>query len=562
VTTPSPPKPGLGVLPIFGLAALSALIFFAAFPPWGVWGLVLLAPIPLALACRLAARARTLFVMVFATQLVLWLVVQSWVMDVTLPGYLAFSLYLAVLCSVQALCLRALCRGALGLPLTVAVPLVLVGFDWLKGSVIFNGYPWYLWGQPLIDCPPLARLAMLGGVAVPAVIALAASGLAAELLLGLFCVSNRTRLVARCAPGVLVLLAGGVLVLLQPASEVGLGESRSILMVQTNLTTSNKIRWSEEDKRRDVRSFMELSIDGVAAARQAGDTPELVVWPETMLPSVGFEYGDIFTRSIEQLVDELDVPFLVGTGSYPDLRVNDDGEAEWDREYNSAYLVTPSGAPHERVDKVFLTPFGETMPYISNWTWLETQLLAFGAEGMAFELDAGSTSVRPALPREADEPPVHFAVPICFEDTMPEVVRGMVWSEGARAANLLINISNDGWFGTSDAGRAMHTLCARWRAIENDLWLVRVANTGDSVVVDPSGAIVDRVPSGPRTTGTRLVEVGVSRSAPTAFARLGETFGFLCGLAMGMALVVEWTSRRRQHAGSVPSDIPAQGGAA
>ena len=282
-----------------------------------------------------------------------------------------------------------------------------------------------------------------------------------------------------------------------------------------------------------------------------------------MLPSVGFEYGDIFTRSIEQLVDELDVPFLVGTGSYPDLRVTDAGEAEWDREYNSAYLVTPSGAPYTRVDKVFLTPFGETMPYISKWTWLEKQLLAFGAEGMAFELDAGTTSVRPAfVPRTPDEVPVHFAVPICFEDTMPEVVRAMVWSEGERAANLLVNISNDGWFGTDDAGRAMHTLCARWRAIENDLWVVRVANTGESVVIDPEGSIVDRVASGPRTSGTRLVEVGVSRSEPTAFARLGETFGLLCGLAMGMLLVVEWCSRRHQRAGSVPSDPPAQGGAA
>jgi apolipoprotein N-acyltransferase len=560
---PSPTKSGLGVLPVFGLSVLSALCFFAAFPPWEIWGLVLFAPIPLALACRLATRARTLFMAVFATQLVLWLVIQSWVIDVTLPGYFAFSLYLAVFCSVQALCLRALCRGTLRLPLSLSVPLVLVGFDWVRGGVIFDGYPWYLWGQPLIECPPLAGLAMLGGVAVPEFIALAASGLVAELLLGLFSAEYRPRLAARSSPGVLILLSGGVMMLLQPGSDVGTAETRSILMVQTNLPTSNKIRWGEEAKRRDVRSFMELSSEGVRLARESGAAPDLVVWPETMLPSVGFEYGDIFTRSIEQLVDELDVPFLVGTGSYPDLRVNEAGEAEWDREYNSAYLVTPSGAPYTRVDKVFLTPFGETMPYISNWAWLETQLLAFGAEGMAFQLDAGATSVRPEfVPRTPGDAPVHFAVPICFEDTMPEVVRAMVWSDGARVANILINISNDGWFGTNDAGRAMHTLCARWRAIENDLWVVRVANTGESVVIDPEGSIADRLATGTRTSGTRLVEVGVSRSGPTAFARLGETFGLLCGLAMCMALVVEWVSRRHQHAGSVHSDTPAQGGAA
>jgi apolipoprotein N-acyltransferase len=249
---------------------------------------------------------------------------------------------------------------------------------------------------------------------------------------------------------------------------------------------------------------------------------------------------------------------LVGSGSYIGISSEGNGEFAWEEHYNSAYLVGPSGPPYARVDKIFLTPFGETMPYISSWPWLEERMLAFGAGGMSFDLDTGTSIVRPELPGEA---PVRIAVPICFEDTMATVVRRMVWEDGERAANLLLNISNDGWFGSDDAGRRMHTLCARWRAIENDIWVVRVANTGESVVIDPSGAVTDRVTPEPRVPGTLLARVGVTRGGSTPYAVLGELPGQACGVAMMMALMVEWWCRRRRRAGRVPDETPAQGGA-
>ena len=92
----------------------------------------------------------------------------------------------------------------------------------------------------------------------------------------------------------------------------------------------------------------------------------------------------------------------------------------------------------------------------------------------------------------------------------------------------------------------MHTLCARWRAIENDIWVVRVVNTGESVVIDPSGAVVERIPA-LREAGTLIADVGVARGGATAYARLGETLGWLSGFALLMGLVVEWMSRRRER---------------
>ena len=127
-----------------------------------------------------------------------------------------------------------------------------------------------------------------------------------------------------------------------------------------------------------------------------------------------------------------------------------------------------------------------------------------------------------------------------------------------------MNISNDGWFGGDDAGRSMHNVCARWRAIENDIWVVRAANTGDSVVIAPNGEILQRVESGPRTEGTILARVGASRSSATLYARVGELLGAFCALAMGACLVVEWWCRRYGGARSTPAKTAgtgAQGGA-
>ena len=531
---------------VFALAVLHSACFLLAYPDPGIWWLAFIAPIPLALACLLAVRARVVFAAVTVSQLVVWAIIQGWMRDVTLPGYLAFVVYLSLLGGLEALFLRALVRGRLRLSLGIALPLVLVGMDWLRGYVLFDGYPWYLRGQPLIEFQALAELARLGGVWLPTFVALAASGLVAEFLRR----SVLGRVAPKIAPGVrihgmLVVLFGvGTILLTGPSSDKA-DESRSILMVQTNLSTSNKIAWTYEQQQVDVRGFIELTTDALDAAMEVGETVDLVVWPETMLPSVGFERGDIFTRAIEDVVARYQVPMLIGSGSYLGISSDGNGEVTWEEHYNSAYLVGPSGPPYPRVDKIFLTPFGETMPYISSWPWLEERMLAFGAGGMSFDLDAGNSIVRPELPGET---PVRIAVPICFEDTMATVVRRMVWRDGERAADLLVNISNDGWFGDDDAGRRMHTLCARWRSIENDVWLVRVANTGESVVIDPNGRIRERVTPEPRSAGTRLVRIGVVTGDAPAHALLGNLFGMGCGVAMFMALMVEWGCRRRSEA--------------
>ena len=126
-----------------------------------------------------------------------------------------------------------------------------------------------------------------------------------------------------------------------------------------------------------------------------------------------------------------------------------------------------------------LTPFGETMPYISSWPWLEEKMLAVGAEGMSFNLDASRAINRLTLgwtPRSdgtqassllKPQASLILATPICFEDTVARVCRKMIYSGRRKTADIFVNLSNDGWFSSFDARRKQHAQIARFRCIDD-----------------------------------------------------------------------------------------------
>ena len=518
---------------LWSLALIFLLSYALSFPPFGLWWMIFVSPVFFAVLVLAPRRTRTMVLPVFISSCLLWGWFHWWVSGITSAGYVPMVLYLAGVTTLSAFLLRVMSGGRLALPIWLALPLTLTGVDYLRGLIIFDGYSWFLYAQPLIDFSPIAGLARIGGVWLPGLIALALSGCLAS---GLFSFL-RWQPASSWRVGGLVALALSQVVLwhwvLDDRAEFRLASKRPVarlLLVQTDLDSDNKIGWTYERQLEDVPGFMRLTVDGVEAVRASGGQLDLIAWPETMLPSVGFERGDQFSMAIENLVGRLDVPMLVGSPSYLGISQGDDGTWGWDAHYNSAYLIGPDGPPYARVDKVFLTPFGETMPYISNWEWLEQKMLAFGANGMRFELDAGDEIERVVFPlRSNPEVLVRAAVPICFEDTVAPVVREMVWQDGRRVADLLINLSNDGWFGTDDSIRAMHELCARWRAVENETWMVRAVNTGRSAAISPDGRVDRSIGVGARADGTLLVGVEIPGDAWATgrppYAVIGERFG-------------------------------------
>jgi apolipoprotein N-acyltransferase len=411
-------------------------------------------------------------------------------------------------------------------PLALVAPLLWVGVECLRGSLVFHGYAWYLAGHPLIEWPLLAQSADLLGVYVLSFLVVSTSAL------GVDCVrrAGAWRVVAIVAALHVANAAYGWWRLGQTAP---MSPGPVALAVQTNLPQSNKVAWEPPQQVEDLAGFIGQTDAAWAAALAAGVRPDLVIWPETMLPGYGLEPeairllveggyfpGDDFARAVAELAERVGVPLLVGSPSFDGLRV-EAGRAAWDAHFNSAYLVTGS-PPYQRYDKVFLTPFGETMPYISAWPWLEERFLAVGASGMSFNLDAADEIRRLRLTES-----VTLATPICFEDTVAPVCRRMVRG----GADVLVSLSNDGWFGGHDAGRVQHAQIARFRCIENRVPMIRSVNTGMTVAIDSAGRLIDS--AGPGRYGTARRPLALWAELPldsrsTLYGRAGDLWGWLC----------------------------------
>jgi apolipoprotein N-acyltransferase len=254
---------------------------------------------------------------------------------------------------------------------------------------------------------------------------------------------------------------------------------------------------------------------------------------------------------------------LIGEEGIDNLRLSE-GESgvkiEQDARYNSVYLVRNgeiqrdrgTNGPATRYDKIHLTPFGETMPGISRWKWLEQQMLNFGGRGLKFDLGVGSRYTRFEIPLDTQptglqRPAALRAVtPICFEVTDSELCRRLVYEGSVRKADVIASVTNDGWFSWSDATRRQHLQIARWRCVELGVPMIRAANTGISAIVQSDGSISKELP--PRSESVLRGEITIG-GGTTCFASLGAVFGDLFGrgclaITVGLCCVALWKERR------------------
>jgi len=144
---------------------------------------------------------------------------------------------------------------------------------------------------------------------------------------------------------------------------------------------------------------------------------------------------------------------------------------------NSAFLLRPDGVPAGRYDKVHLVPYGEYVPLRKIFPFIGKLVVGVGdfRPGEGFHPIRGEGW--------------NLGVLICYEGIFPEAARAYK-REGA---TLLVNITNDAWFGRTSAPY-QHLSMTVFRAVETRLYLVRAANTGISAIVDPAGKILSRTP--------------------------------------------------------------------
>ena len=570
---------------LFGL--LHALIFGASFAPLELWPLAPFSIVPLIFVALKSSRPVRSALGAMLGAAPFWAYTHLFVWKMSEAGVFPLVAYLSMYQGLFVLGLAWLHKRLPDSPMLLLVPVVWTGLEVLRGEVLWDGYAWYLLSHPLIESSlALVYAALFGAYGVSA---------GACVFIG-WCIDlrrwtrtepdtrayrKRSSLLGTVGASMAgaVLLAGGMAPgpVMTPQ-----GKTMTLGLIQTNVPQDNRGSWSFDQRQRDFESFLQLTRQ----AAQQEPPPDLILWPETMFPgltlspaaidierSAGLAYpgGVRTTEFVDRLLDlqrELGVPLFVGAQGVDGLRIDADPHRgiaiNIERQFNSVFMLSGGAIDPARYDKIHLTPFGEVMPYISQWEWLERQVLALGARGMSFGLKAGAGPVRfevLPIPRVKDEGqppvPIRVATPICYEVAVAHVCRRLVFEDGKRRADLLASPSNDGWFDRSDAQREHLLLLARWRCAELRTPMVRAANTGLSAFIDESGRILEG--TNPQEEAALVRTVGRTTEGAPLYAHIGDSAGWLCLLSLAGLLIRAGTARRGPVGAMKQDDPPGDG---
>lgn len=267
---------------------------------------------------------------------------------------------------------------------------------------------------------------------------------------------------------------------------------RQALLVQGAVDPLGKVRGESAEAR-----YLELTRAGLARHPEA----DLVVWPETAVARL--------PRGLEEVLGGRDL--LTGLAAY-------------DGGYRNRVVWWREGEVLGHYDKTRLVPFGEFFPWRGALGWLYDYFFdAFGLGPLADTVPGGRA-----------EPLGPYGVYICYESAFPGVARTLVRA-GAR---VLVNVSNDAWFGPSFGG-AQHFAMGRLRAVETGRWLLRAGNDGVTAAIDPYGRVAARLPAG--EPGYLAAPYALEGGA-TPYVRWGD---LPVALLAGGLVVWGWTRRRR-----------------
>jgi apolipoprotein N-acyltransferase len=485
----------------FLAAAASGLLLALIFPPFSLDVIGWVAFVPLFSALETCQRTVRGAVYGALTGVIFFGLDMRWIYG-TLVAHGHFSPPLAAVIYIGLTLFLSLYGATFGflivwfrnrrMRLVIMAPFVWTGLE-LARSLLFTGFPWDLVGYSQAQRLTMVQVADLTGIYGISCLLVMVNAALWEVTRGFV---FRDRIQWRMV-GFTGLLLMGVLIY----GSIRLGAFSPDTAAQSQCTMGvlqgnipQELKWAPEVRQSTFATYEAL---GRKAVDQGAS---LLIWPETSAP-VLFGGNDLEWKMSEEISKALGVPMLVGAPTVETV----DGEVSY---YNSAFLVD-GRVLRFRYDKIHLVPFGEYMPL----AWLLP--LGPGIAARDADYSAGHSMT---VMRHADCPP--FSVLICYEAIFPELAREAV-HQGAR---LLVNITNDGWFGDS-AAPYQHLAMSGFRAIENRVWLLRAANTGVSAAFDPAGRLVRHIPLNQPGFFTVSVPPGHPGSV---YSRFGDVFAWGC----------------------------------
>jgi len=506
------------------LAVSSGVLLLLPFLNFSLFPLAWIALVPLFLACR-GRRPGEGALLGFLAGVIYGYGGMFWLARVTAAGYGILGGYIALYVAVWGGWISWLGSRRRGW-IWWAAPAGWVALEYLR-TYLFTGIPWNLLGVSQVKALSLIQIASFTGVyGVSFIVVLVNAVLAGCFLFFYPGLNPRRTLFGRLIP---LLAAAAVILgtLIYGSRSLAKIEDASpdedpvaITLVQGGIL--QELKWKPSLAADHFKTYLELSREALKSGS------DLVLWPESALPFY-LEHHPSVQQVLSRLASEGDACLLIG-GDYrspsPPLQY-----------YNSAYFFTPEGSGWERYDKTHLVPFGEYTPL--------KKFLPFVGSVVPWEEDfsAGEELILFNLPLSGggDSRVLRLGTLICFEDIFPGLVREMV----AQGAGILINLTNDAWYGRTVAP-FQHAYISLFRAVENRIYLARATNTGYSCIIDPYGRIVGEVvdAAGESLFISDWATIKISPSTAGSFyTEWGDLFSWICIVASSAASLIAVLSK-------------------
>ncbi len=504
-------------------AILTGILLYLSFPPFALAGCAWFALVPLLLRMAIAAE-RFPFREGFAAGVVFWMLTLSWISKVTFTGYALLALYCAfypaVFCWLSGRLLRS--RGARPhLMALFIIPVLWVGLEYVRG-VLATGFPWNEIGVSQFANAALIQSADWGGVgSISWILILMNTGIVLTLA---DYIHSKGRRGHRPHWELLVPLLIVALMVnyginaLRKGAGLSNERSVSVSLIQPSIPQSRV--WEREQI--DL-TYERLNRLTKSAAH--GTTPDVIIWPETVLPELLRDSERARAFLYEQ--SRYHIPLMIGMIDYGLL---DSGHITY---YNASALLDAQGRLSNQYEKQHLVLLGEYIPLANRLSFLRALSTRIG--------NSFSPGRKTVVMQVENVPSVGMAPLICFEDALPYLARRAVKS-GAR---LLVNQTNDGWF-DGTAGAEQHLAHAVFRCIENRRPMVRAANSGITCYIDRKGSVRRRL--APCTQGFLTTEILLlEQPVETVYTKRGPIFGQACGImTLCFALFVAAGASRRR----------------
>ena len=414
---------------------------------------------------------------------------------VMVPFLLVFSSFWAVF----GLVLAWVARRSLAAALLLG-PFLWVALELARTYQFIGGFPWNLLGYA-VQSSGLRQLASTTAVYGLSFLAVASSALIAWSIL-----EWQAKQFWPLAAWVVLLVATNS-VLAPPTAPHG---TNVALLIQPNVPMDEvgQQNWAPWRNPKPLAELVAMTEDCLRHQSPQSLTPPLIVWSENPAPFF-FGRDPAFQTAIENMAKRAHAYVVVGTNMF--------GGLDNSLPHNSAVVLNPSGQLILEYDKIHLVPFGEYVP-----AWLPSAVGKVTPEVGDF---VPGTRYQPAVTPEGA-----IGIFVCYESIFPQLVRRLT----PAGSGVLVNISDDGWYGDSSAAY-QHLEMVCFRAIENHKFLLRSTNDGITAVIDPYGRILETIP---RHRAMALAGNFSFLGEETFYKARGDVFAWLCVIASGVIAVL------------------------